>query len=100
MEIPSPHFSTLARVRSHTHPYTGTPMADTKIQRAIERLAQAKYRLADTSASLAALESTLVQDAGGQNQILLDYCARLRAVKGEIHSIEGDLDSLSAVLAA
>ena len=82
------------------HPYTGTPMADTKIQRAIERLAQAKYRLADTSASLAALESTLVQDAGGQNQILLDYCARLRAVKGEIHSIEGDLDSLSAVLAA
>ncbi len=39
-------------------------MADTKIQRAIERLAEAKYRLADTGASIAALESTLVQDAG------------------------------------
>ena len=66
----------------------------------VEQLSDAVYRLADTVASLAALENTLVHDAGGRDPSLLGYCASLRSVKGELRKIEDDLARLADQLAA
>lgn len=66
----------------------------------VERLSDAVYRLADTGASIAALENTLVHDAGGQDRSLLGYCASLRSVKGELRKIEDELARLADQLAA
>ena len=66
----------------------------------VERLSDAVYRLADTGASLAALENTLIHDAGGRDPALMGYCSALRSVKGELRRIEDDLTRLADQLAA